>query len=98
VVATADGVKAALPQLKTALPAGIKLIRPVRPDANRARLRFRCAIHADVDGAAGCNRYLFFSCGHFVRPIIPGVALPLSLIVTLGVMSLLRIQFWIIYP
>jgi len=97
VVATADGVKAALPQLKTALPQ--ELNYPSCPTGTQtvARLRFRCAIHADVDGAAGCNRYLFFpaviSCDDYSRC---GAAVIFDCDTRRDVV--VRISVWIIYP
>ncbi len=87
VVKTADAVKAALPQLKTAIPAGIKLaVLSDRTQTVRASV-------ADVQFTLMITVLLvviviYFFLRSFRATIIPGVALPLSLIATLGVMSL----------
>jgi len=87
VVATADGVKAALPQLKTALPAGIKLsvlsdrTQTVRASVSDVQFTLMLTVLLVVI-------VIYFFLRSFRATIIPGVALPLSLIATLGIMSL----------
>jgi len=87
VVATADGVKAALPQLKTALPAGITLsilsdrTQTVRASVSDVQFTLMLTVLLVVI-------VIYFFLRSLRATIIPGVALPLSLIATLGVMSL----------
>jgi len=87
VVATADSVKAALPQLKAALPAGIKLsvlsdrTQTVRASVSDVQFTLMLTVLLVVI-------VIYFFLRSFRATIIPGVALPLSLIATLGIMSL----------
>ncbi len=87
IVATADRVKASLPQLETAIPAGVK----VAILADRTET-IRASVH-DVEFT------LFLTIGLVIIVIyaflrswratfIPGIALPLSLVATFGVMVL----------
>jgi hydrophobe/amphiphile efflux-1 (HAE1) family protein len=87
IVATADLVKDSLPSLSTSIPAGVKL--EILSDRTET---IRASVH-DVEftlvltiGLVILVIYLFL---HSARAtIIPGIALPLSLIATLGVMAL----------
>ncbi len=87
IVATADRVKAALLQLKTSIPAGIKVeILADRTETIRASV-------ADVKFTLVLTIVLVIAVIYmFLRSarstIIPGVSLPLSLIGTCGVMQL----------
>ncbi len=87
IVATADRVKAALPQLTSSIPAGIKVAlladrtETIRASVSDVEFTLVLTI-ALVIGVI----YLFL---HSVRAtFIPGIALPLSLIATFGVMAL----------
>jgi len=87
IVSTVDRVKAALPQLTSSIPAGIKVaILADRTETIRASV-------ADVEftlvltiGLVIAVIYLFLRSGR--ATFIPGIALPLSLITTFGVMYL----------
>ena len=87
IVATADRLKAALPQLSTALPAGIKMqVLTDRTQTIRASVK-------DVQFTLVLTIVLvilviFLFLRSWRATIIPGIALPLSLIATVGVMSL----------
>ena len=87
IVATADRVKAALPQLESSIPAGIKVaILADRTETIRssvADVKFTLVLTiALVIGVI----YMFLRSGR--STFIPGVALPLSLVGTFGVMQL----------
>ena len=87
VVATADLVKAALPQLKTAIPAGINLAvladrtQTVRASVSDVQFTLLLTVFLVVG-------VIYFFLKSWRATMIPGVALPLSLIATLGVMAL----------
>ncbi len=88
IVQTVADIRAALPQLERSLPAGVRLdVVTDRTETIRASV-------ADVQftlllaiGLVIAVIYLFL--GSWRATVIPGVALPLSLIGTFGVMSLL---------
>ena len=87
IVATADLIKAGLPQLESAIPTGVKVaILSDRTETIRASVK-------DVEFTLVLTIVLVILVVYaFLRSvtatIIPGVALPLSLIGTLGLMSL----------
>jgi len=87
IVATADRVKAALPGLASSIPAGIKLdVLSDRTETIRASVEdVEFTLVLTVALVVGVI-YLFLRSGR--ATIIPGVALPLSIIATFGVMYL----------
>lgn len=88
VVATADRIKALLPQLTTSIPAGIE----VRLLADRTET-IRASVH-DVEFTLILTIFLVIMVIYgflhsFRATLIPGVALPLSLIATFSVMQMI---------
>ncbi|HEX4262074.1 MAG TPA: efflux RND transporter permease subunit, partial [Acetobacteraceae bacterium] len=88
IVQTVDALKAALPALQAAIPAGIKL------DIVTDRTATIRASVADVQvtlllSVALVTAVIFLFLGSLRATLIPALALPLSLIGTFGVMSLL---------
>ena len=87
IIAVADRVKSVLPQLTATLPTAVQVgSSPIAP--TRFALPCGRAVRTHVDGGAGGH-------GHFPFPAqlpatsVPSVAVPLSLVGTLGVMYLL---------
>jgi multidrug efflux pump len=88
IVDTVAAIRAALPQLQRAIPAGIN-INVVNDQTTTIRASVR-----DVEFTLALSVVLvvgviYFFLGSLRATVIPGVALPLSLIGTFGVMSLL---------
>ncbi len=86
IVATADAIKAALPQLETAIPSGVTVeILADRTETIRASVHdVQFTLFLTV-GLVILVVFLFLR--SFRATIVPGVALPLSLVGTLGLMS-----------
>ena len=87
IVATADLVKAALPQLETAIPTGVKVeLLADRTETIRASVKDVQFTLVLTLGLVTLVIYLFLH--SFWATVIPGLAMFLSIVATLGVMSL----------